>query len=94
MQKAAPRLHDTKWDVLPEHFTFLDDGCEVAPHCLECPLERCRYDVHGGARRLRAETRDAEIRQQHKEGANIKALTQKFALSRYSIYRILSKADD
>ena len=23
---------------------FVDDGCEVSPRCLECPLSACRYD--------------------------------------------------
>ncbi len=22
----------------------IPDGCEVAPHCLECPLKECKYD--------------------------------------------------
>ena len=23
---------------------YVDDGCEVSPKCLECPLPLCRYD--------------------------------------------------
>lgn len=31
-------------DALVEYATYTDDGCEVAPRCLECPLAVCRYD--------------------------------------------------
>ena len=31
-------------EALPEFFTYRDDGCEVAPACLRCPLPQCRYD--------------------------------------------------
>ena len=24
---------------------FVDDGCEVAPSCLSCPLSRCKHDA-------------------------------------------------
>ena len=24
---------------------FLDDGCEVSPSCLDCPLSRCKHDA-------------------------------------------------
>jgi hypothetical protein len=36
-------------DTLPEHLAYRDAGCELAPRCLRCPLERCRYDEPGGA---------------------------------------------
>ena len=32
----------TTYDYETYHYTF--DGCDVAPHCLECPLPRCKYD--------------------------------------------------
>lgn len=28
----------------------MDDGCTVHPHCLECPLPQCIYDVPGAER--------------------------------------------
>ena len=39
-------------DALPEHITYQDTGCELAPSCLTCPLERCQYDDPVGARKL------------------------------------------
>ena len=27
------------------YFNFTDNGCNLAPHCLSCPLPQCQYDV-------------------------------------------------
>jgi hypothetical protein len=27
-----------------EHIIQIDNGCEVSPKCIECPLPACRYD--------------------------------------------------
>ncbi len=35
---------------LPENATYRDDGCDLHPHCLTCPLPVCRYDIPGGKR--------------------------------------------
>ena len=35
---------------LPENATYRDDGCDLHPHCLTCPLIVCRYDIPGGKR--------------------------------------------
>ena len=38
-RKGVPTM-----DMLPEHFPYRDDGCDVSPSCLRCPLPRCKYD--------------------------------------------------
>ena len=30
--------------ALPEHASYKDTGCDLAPSCLSCPLARCRFD--------------------------------------------------
>ncbi len=35
---------------LPENATYRDDGCDLHPRCLTCPLPVCRYDIPGGKR--------------------------------------------
>ena len=30
--------------ALPEHATYKDEGCELAPSCLRCPFARCQHD--------------------------------------------------
>ena len=40
-------------DALPEHSTYFDDGCDVAPSCLTCYLVKCRYDYPQGLKTVR-----------------------------------------
>ncbi len=46
---------------LPENATYRDDGCDLHPSCLSCPLPACRYDVPGGKRALLNIRRDQRI---------------------------------
>ncbi len=44
-------------DALPEDSPYFDDGCDVAPSCLACPLVRCRYDYPQGLETVRDQAR-------------------------------------
>jgi hypothetical protein len=77
-------------DALPEHLDYNDGGCELAPSCLRCPLERCRDDQPGGARVLRQTDRNDTLRRFHAEGSSIDALAGQYRLSRRSVFRILA----
>ena len=37
-------------DRRPEETHYRDTGCELAPSCLQCPMERCVYDEPEGGR--------------------------------------------
>lgn len=76
-------------DPLPEYLDWRDDGCEVAPRCLECPLPRCRFDEPGGLRGVLNEARDARVAQARRNGAGIDEIAARFAISRRSVFRIL-----
>ena len=78
-------------DALPEHLDYRDQGCELAPSCLRCPLVRCRYDEPGGARKLLQGSRDEAVWHRRGEGVGIDALAQEFSLSRQSVFRILAR---
>lgn len=78
-------------DALPEHLAYRDDGCDLAPSCLRCPLVRCRYDEPGGARALLQVPRDEALRRRREEGIAIDALAAEFGLSRRSVFRVLAK---
>ncbi len=78
-------------DALPEHLAYRDDGCDLAPSCLRCPLVRCRYDEPGGARALFQVPRDEALRRRREEGIAIDALAAEFGLSRRSVFRVLAK---
>jgi hypothetical protein len=44
---SAPVLRRPRSDALPENTDFKDTGCELAPSCLRCPFEVCRFDPVG-----------------------------------------------
>ena len=78
-------------DALPEHLDYDDGGCELAPNCLRCPLERCRYDEPGGARSLLVSSRDDALCRRRRDGTAIDALAIEFGISRRSVFRVLAK---
>ena len=78
-------------DALPEHLAYQDGGCDLSPECLRCPLERCRYDEPGGARRIVRAPRDEALRRRRGEGVAIKALASEFGLSRRTVFRVLAR---
>ena len=84
-------LAGVRSDALPEFKLYTDDGCEVAPKCLECPLPKCRYDVRGGARTMLNEVRDAEIARLRGEGWSPDDLAARYSVTRRTVFRILEQ---
>jgi hypothetical protein len=81
-------------DALPEHIHYRDEGCELSPSCLHCPLPFCRYDHPGGLRHIRNRGRDSEIvRLRYRERLPISALARRFGVSRRTIFRVLKRAN-
>jgi len=79
-------------DALPEHIRYRDQGCDIYPSCLTCPLPRCRYDEPGGARALFNQTRDREILHlRRRQGLPIATLAHRYGVSRRTVFRILRK---
>ena len=79
-------------DALPEDSTYLDDGCEVAPHCLQCPLSKCRYDYPQGLRTLRSETAVVRAAQLRGQGYTVDAIAAVMSVSRRAVFRRLALA--
>ena len=79
-------------DALPEHTHYRDDGCDIHPHCLTCPLPRCRYDEPGGLRAMLNSYRDERIVALRRQGAAVDEIAERYALSRRTVFRILSSA--
>ena len=77
-------------DALPEYSEYADNGCDLYPSCLSCPLPRCRYDEPGGAAAMLRTGRDASIlRMSRLEGVTIDDLARAFGVSRRTIFRVL-----
>jgi len=86
-------LERPRGDALPEHVAYRDDGCDLFPSCLQCPLVRCRYDEPGGARALLNSARDREIRRLRQEGGlTVEEIADRFRVSRRTVFRALATA--
>ena len=79
-------------DVLPEHFPYHDDGCELSSSCLRCALHQCKYDDPGWLQRERRAHRDNQVLQvRRREGATVVELARRFAISQRTVHRILAR---
>jgi len=88
---ASRQVIKVRADALPEYTRYRDDGCDIHPHCLTCPLPRCRYDEPGGLRGLLNAYRDRQIVELRQRGIPVDELAQRFGLSRRSIFRVLER---
>ncbi len=79
-------------DALPEHTRYQDEGCDIYPSCLSCPLPRCRYDAPGGIRALLGAHRDQIIVYMRGQGIGVDELARRFGVSRRTVFRALEKA--
>jgi hypothetical protein len=79
-------------DRLPDYFDYRDQGCDLSPYCLKCPLPRCRYDAQVQGKRSARMQRDKEIFRQHTAaGRSAAELATEFDLSKRTIQRIIRR---
>jgi Helix-turn-helix domain of resolvase len=77
-------------DTLPEKIGYRDDGCEIHPQCLTCPLPRCRYDEPGGLNGVLTRMRDREIVRLRSKGTPVETIADVFGVSRRTVFRVLT----
>jgi hypothetical protein len=75
--------------MLPENVRYRDDGCDVHPQCLSCPLPRCRYEDKGGLRGMINEHRDRGIIEARMKGLGAAEVAQQFNVSRRTVFRVM-----
>jgi hypothetical protein len=85
-KKPLPRV---RGDMLPENVRYRDDGCDVHPQCLSCPLPRCRYEDKGGLRGMINEHRDRGIIEARMKGLGAAEVAQQFNVSRRTVFRVM-----
>ena len=79
-------------DRLPDYSEYPDQGCDLSPSCLTCPLPKCRHDKQEGGRRVSKRLRDLEIfRQRTVSGRSISEMATEFDLSKRTIQRIIRR---
>ncbi len=90
-RRSHARPATGRGDPPPEQVEYRDDGCDIFPSCLSCPLPRCRYDVPGGLRTLINRERDQQIRSLRDDaGLTVDEIAERFQLSRRTVFRALS----
>ena len=88
VRKDADR--QVRSDALPEYQEYHDEGCDLFPSCLHCPLQRCRYDVPGGVRALLNRERDHQIRMlRDASELTVDEIAARFLVSRRTVFRAL-----
>jgi hypothetical protein len=81
-------------DMLPERLSYNDDGCEVSPRCLECPLPQCKYDDPGWYQEELRRKRDDGVLEAYWRGLNAGEVAEQFGVSARTVHRILSRSRD
>jgi len=76
-------------DSRPEIVHYKDEGCELAPSCLECPFDRCVLE-EGGVASARKRERNQEIKELANQGVTVPELAERYGVSLRTIQRILS----
>ena len=77
-------------DTLPERYPYRDDGCQVSPSCLHCPLPKCKYDDPGWYQRQLRQRRDLAIRRARRaQGLTVPQLSQLFGVSQRTVFRAI-----
>lgn len=84
-------IRRSRSDALPENADYRDDGCDVSPSCLNCPLPMCRYEVHGGVSTIDRIERYRRIRELHAAGLSAAAIAEQVGCSRRTVSRALKE---
>ena len=80
-------------DAVPERYPYHDDGCEVSPSCLQCPLPQCKYDDPSWFQRQKQKERDRGVVADLREGGlSVPEVAARFELSQRTVFRILKRA--
>lgn len=66
-----------------------DNGCELSPSCLRCPLPVCKYDDPNWRRRTDLNARDTRIIELRAEGLTVQGIADVVGVSDRTVYRVL-----
>jgi len=72
--RGSRDMQDGLDGLLPEEFPYEDKGCELWPHCLDCPFPNCIKEEPWGKERFlhrRRAERMAELKEQGKSTGEI-----------------------
>ena len=85
-------LQRVRRDALPENTHYYDDGCDVHPYCLTCPLAKCRYEYPQGLATVRSQTRVARAVELRNLGFAADEIATAMFTSRRAVFRMMATA--
>jgi hypothetical protein len=80
-----------EFDIIPDDFNWKDNGCEIHPSCLNCPLERCMEEEPRGRQRLRMLARSRHMQELRVQGRSIPEISRIFQVSQRTVQRALAR---
>ena len=80
----------TDADLLPEQVSWRDEGCELFPSCLNCPLPGCIEEEPRGKQRLRMLARARRMAELRRDGKSIKEIAELFGVTKRTVQRALA----
>lgn len=83
-----PRRVDelVEWRLLGEGWP--DEGCDLAPKCLACPFEKCRYDYGEGGTSLTADLRKEQVAALEGTGKSAREIAKLTGVSIRTVFRM------
>ena len=76
--------------VIPVYYQ--DQGCDVSPSCLDCPLSECKYDDPATYHREMRESRDRQVIEASLvQGKGTSQIARELGLSSRTISRVLAE---
>ena len=80
----------TGLDSSPEEVNWRDDGCELFPSCLNCPLPRCVEEEPRGKQRLGMSARARRMAELRRDGKSTREIAELFGLCSRTVQRALA----
>ena len=78
-------------DLPPEYCKYQDEGCDLAPSCLECPFPTCVYDLPRGKQRHHNQLRSERMVALRSQGRSIREIARTLGVSRRTVQRSLNQ---
>jgi DNA-binding CsgD family transcriptional regulator len=82
-----PMILRSDADLLPGETKWPDEGCELFPRCLKCPLPACVEDEFRGRQRLRLDERNRRMSELRRQGKSAREIAALFGVSRRTVER-------
>jgi len=74
-----------------ELWEFRDEGCDLYPSCLSCPLPRCKFDE--GVKRTKTKLRAMKVKRMRDEGMSTKEIAKALGVSQRTVQRLLRRIE-